>query len=232
MATNKKKGQQQVAPEESIEAALGKTESFIQQNGKTMLIALIVVVVLVGGWFGVKYLYLNPRAEKAAEAMYVAEQLFAQEQFDTALNGDGNNAGFVEVVEQYGGTRQGRLAAHYAGICYIKAGDLESALTYLQRYKAVKGAPAAIINAQNFGLQGDIYSQQGDYNKAVTLYGKAVAAADNMLTTPYYLKKQGLVYEKLGDKQAALKSYKAVSENWPSSLEARDIDKYVGAIEQ
>ena len=79
--------------------------------------------------------------------MFVAEQLFAAEDYTAALEGDGSNAGFLDVVSQYGATRPGRLAAHYAGVCYMKLGDFDAAMEYLNKYKKVKGAPGVIINA-------------------------------------------------------------------------------------
>ncbi len=229
MANKKNK---HVDTEVKIEAALDKTELFFQKYSKQLLTALTVVVLLVGGYFAYKHLYAEPRAEKAADQMFVAEQLFGEGDFETALNGDGNNAGFIEIVDNFGGTRPGRLAAHYAGICYLKLGDMDSALDYLKKYKSAGGAAAEIVNAQNLGLQGDIYVQKADYAQAAELYGKAVDAADNVLTTPYFLKKLAEVQSKSGDNGKALESYRRIKNDYAGSLEARDIDKYIGAIEQ
>ncbi len=229
MAT--KKTVNEPAPEQAIENALSNTERFLQENSKTLLIVLAVLVLLVGGFFGHKYLIQEPHQDEAAKAMYVAEQLFAQGDFDAALNGDGVSAGFIEVAADFSNTPQGRLASHYAGVCYLKAGDLDNALAYLTKYKATKGAAAEIINAQNLGLQADIYVEKGDLQKAITLYTKAVEISDNSLTAPYYLKKLGGVYEAEGNKEGALKAYRTIMDNYPQSLEARDIEKYIGAIQ-
>ncbi len=227
-----KKNTKHVDAEVKIEAALDKTEHFFEKYSKQLLTALTIIVVVVGGYFAYQYLYVQPRADKAAEQMFVAEQLFGEGDFEAALNGDGNNAGFAEVVDNFGGTKPGHLAAHYAGICYLKLGDLDSALEYLKKYKPASGAAAVIMNAQNLGLQGDIYVQQGDYAKAAELYRKAVDAADNVLTTPYFLMKSAEVQTVLGNNGAALEDYQRIKNNYAGSLEARDIDKYIGALEQ
>ena len=219
-------------PEVIIESALGRTEQFFMQNGRTLLTALAVVVLVVGGFFGYKYLIAAPRAEKAAAMMFVAEQQFAVDSFSLALKGDGNFDGFLGVVEKYGSTPQGNLAKHYAGICYLRLGQYQEALDILKKYKSVDGIPGALVNAQNLGLQGDALVQLGNYKEAVALYEKAVAASDNALTAPYYLKKSGEVYEKLGDNAKALVAYKKISSDYGSSMEARDIQKYIGRIEQ
>lgn len=221
-----------VDPEEKIESAIDKTELFFQKNAKQLLTWLTVVVVLVGGYFAYEYLFARPRAVKVAEMMFVAEQLFVEENFDQALNGDGVNPGFAEVVERYGNTRQGRLAAQYAGICCIKNGDNDAALSYLEKFKPVKGAPGVIVNAQNYGLRGDIYVDRGDLNKAQDLYRKAVDAADNILTTPYYMRKLALVYAALNNVDKAVELCQRIKIEYPSSIEARDIDKLVGEISQ
>ena len=71
----------------------------------------------------------------------------------------------LDVVEKYGSTPAGNLAKHYAGICYLRQGDLEQAAAYLAKFKPVKGLPGAIVNAQNWGLQGDVAVERGDYGK-------------------------------------------------------------------
>ncbi len=232
VATTASRKQQHHDAEESIEAALSKTEGFLYENGKSLLIALAVIVVLVGGFLGYKYIHVANRSEKAGEMMFVAEQLFALDSFAVALNGDGNNAGFLEIIEEFGSTPQGNIAKHYAGICYLKLGDADNALAQFEKYKTVKGVPAEVINAQNFGLRGDIYADKGDFAKAAELYGKAVEVSDNDFTAPMYLKKQGLAYSKLGKTQEAVAAFKKITDFYPASVEDRDVPKLIGAEQQ
>lgn len=232
VATNASRKKDEPDPEESIESALNKAEGFIYNNGKALLIVLAVIVVIVGGFLAYKYWHVPARSEKAGEMMFVAEQMFAVDSFAVALNGDGNNAGFLDVIEKYGSTAQGNIAKHYAGICFLKTGDADQALEYLSKYKAVKGVPAQIINAQNIGLQGDIYADKGDYEKALSLYKKAVASSDNSFTAPIYLKKEGLAYSKLGKTKEAMAAFQKVVDLYPGSIEAQDAFKFLGAEEQ
>lgn len=219
-------------PEVVVESVLSTTEKFLEKRGKTLLQLLIVLVIVVGGYFAYKYTWAEPREAKASDMMFVAEQQFANDSLNLALNGDGNNAGFLDVIEAYGSTRQGNMAAHSAGVCYLRLGDYDNAVKYLSMYSNTDGVPNAIVNAQNRGLIGDAYSQKGDLNSAVKFYNEAVEVSDNQFTAPLYLKKAGLVYAKLGDNQKAIDSYQSIIDNYPNSLEARDIDKYIGQIEQ
>lgn len=232
MSTKESNNMASQDPEVVIETAINKSEAFLHDNGKLLLTILAVVIVIVGGYFGYKYLYQAPRMGKAADMMFVAEQQFAADSFAMALNGDGNNAGFLEVIEQYGSTPQGNVAKHYAGVCYIKLGDLDKAMEYLKQYDQTDGAPNMLLSAQNSGLQGDILSQKQQYKQAAEQYVKAVEASSNSFTTPMYLKKAALVYSQLGDNKKALELYQRVADEFGSSMEARDIEKYIGQLEQ
>ncbi len=227
MANNKT---QENAYEEVVTETVSKTEKFFEKNQKLVTWVLAIVIVLIGGYFANKYLIAQPRAEKASAEMFAAIQNFNAEEWQVALDGDGNYAGFLEVIDNYGSTPQASLAAHYAGICYLKLGDKEQAMNYLKMYDATSGAPAEIINAQNLGLQADLLADEGELAKAAALYRKAVEASKNSLTAPYFLKKLGLVEEALGNKAAALAAYERINNEYGSSLEARDIDNYIGRL--
>lgn len=223
---------QQEDPEERIESALSRTEQFLYNNGKQMLMVLGAVVLITLIVLGYKYVYMANKAEKAGEAMFVAEQLFDENIYELALNGDGNNAGFLQIIDKFGSTPQANIAKHYAGVCYFKLGDLDNATYYLTKYKTTKGAPNEMINAQNFGQQGDIMVQKGDFQKAAELFKKAVDASDNSLTAPQYLQKLALTYSQLGKPADAKAAFERIVNEYPSSMEGREALKYIGAEEQ
>ena len=150
--------------------------------------------------------------------------------FKLALEGDANGAGFLDVIEQYGSTPSGNLAKHYAGICYLRTGDLANAAAYLAKYKPVKGIPGAIVNAQNYGLQGDVAVEQQNYAQAVSFYKKAVEAADNNWTAPMYLRKAGLAEQAQGNNAAAAALYEKILYTYPASVEAREAEKLLGSV--
>ena len=220
-------------PEEAaVVEAVSKTEQFFQKNGKKSVIALTVIVLLVVGGYLYKNLVIDSNAEKAAAMIVDAQDRFAGENpdFALALNGDENGAGFLEVVEQYGSTASGNIAKHYAGICYLRLGDLENAEKYLSMYSAVKGLASEVVNAQNLGLRGDIAVEKGDYQAAVSLYGKAVKASENNYTAPLYTYKQILVYAALGNKAEAEKALETLKAEYPSAPETTEAEKVVASL--
>lgn len=218
--------------EAAVVEAVSKTEQFFQQNGKNVVIALVVVVLLVVGGYLYKSLVIDSNEQKASEMIVEAQDRFAGENpdFALALNGDENGAGFLEVAEQYGSTAAGNIANHYAGICYLRLGDLENAEKYLAQYDAVDELTGEVVNAQNLGLRGDIAVEKGEYEAAVALYKKAVAASENIFTAPLYLYKQVLAYAALGNKAEAQKCFEALQSNYPMSAEVRDAEKVLGSF--
>lgn len=225
-----KKVSPEIDPEVQIEEALSKTEVFLQENGKKLLIALCAVVVVIGGYFGYEQLVKAPKSEKAIAAIYGAEFAFADTMWEEALAGTDSYAGFLEVADKYSSTTAGNIANHYAGICYIRLEKYNEAIAYLSKYKDVKGKEAGMVNAQNKGLIGDAYSQLKDYNKAITFYEKALSLSDNTLTSPHFLMKAAGIYEELGNNAKALECYETIKTKYFSSVEAMDIDKYIGRL--
>ena len=110
-----------VSPEEqALENAKNRTESFFENNSKTVIVALIAIFVLAVAIFGYRKLIVEPRMEKAQEMLYGAQYRFEEQTPDyaLALNGDQSAPGFAEVVETYGGTPAGNLARYYAAACF------------------------------------------------------------------------------------------------------------------
>ena len=98
-------------------------------------------------------------------------------------------------------------------------------------FSPLKGIPGAIVNAQNYGLQGDVAVERQDYASAVKFYDKAVEAADNNLTAPMYLRKAGLAEQAQGNDAKAAAYYEEILTSYPASLEAREAEKLLGTIE-
>lgn len=223
---------QNIAEPEALGEAMNKTERFFEENGRKMTWIFLGLLALAAVVYGYRSLVVRPRVQKAAELIAEAQARFDVETPDyaLALNGDANGAGFLDVIEQYGSTPSGNLAKHYAGICFLKQGDLEQAAAYLAEYAPVKGLPGAIVNAQNYGLQGDVAVERDDYKQALSFYEKAVKAADNNLTAPMYLRKAGLAAQAAGDNARAEAYFRRVMEEYPASMDARDAEKLSGTV--
>lgn len=210
---------------EAVVEAVSKTEKFFNENGKLLsIIASAVVIVAVGIFCWFKFAY-QPKVEEAQGQMAYAEQNFRAGDFELALNGDGNVLGFVQVMDEYG-AKAGKSVYFYAGVCELQLGNWDAAIKYLNSYKGKD----AILKARATACIGDAYVGLEDYAKALGYFEKAAAEVDNIYAAGYLLK-AGVTAEKLGQNAKALGFYQTIKDQYPSSMEGYDIDKYIGRIE-
>lgn len=213
---------------QNVENALSKTELFIEKNQKTIWIVLSIIVAIVLIIFGIKKFYLDPRSEEASRQIYKAQQQFEKGQYETALNGDGNYLGFLNVVSEYGSTKSGKLAAYYAGICYMKQEKFNEALTMFEKFKGSD----QILAPLSYGLMGDCYMQLDNIQSAISKYEKAASMKKNSFTTPMLLQKLGTACEIAGENAKALKAYQTLKKEYPLSNEAFEIEKKIAKLEE
>ena len=157
--------------------------------------------------------------------MAYAEQNFRAADYEVALNGDGNVLGFAQIIDEYG-KKAGKAVYFYAGVCELQRGNFESAIKYLESYNGKD----AILAARATACIGDAYVGLENYEKALACFEKAASTVDNMFAAGYLLK-AGAVAEKLGQNAKALGFYETIKDQYPQSVEAYDIDKYIGRIE-
>ena len=107
---------QHVAEQETLGEAMNRTELFFEKNGRNMAYIFLGLLVLAALIFGYRALIVAPRATKAAERIAEAQYRFEEQNpdYQLALEGDANGAGFLDVIEEYGSTPSGNLAKHYA----------------------------------------------------------------------------------------------------------------------
>lgn len=212
---------------ESIESALTTAESFILANQKKITNTLLVILICAVGVIAFFRYYVTPRQQEAAVQLFPAEKYFAADSLQVALNGDGNNLGFLDIIDQYGATPSGKLSYYYAGICYLRLGEFENAIKYLKQYK---GKDQIIANIA-IGALGDAEAELGHTNEAIAYYLKAAENTVNEETTPIYLFRAGLLYEKSAAYDRALALYERIQAEYGSSAEGRYIEKYISRVQ-
>jgi len=210
-----------------VEASEG-AQDFLEKNQNLILGAIAGLAIIVGGYFAYVNLYQQPRQDEAVEQMFQAQFQFEQDSFALALsNPGGGYGGFLDIIDNYSGTKAANMAKYYAGVCYLNLGQYESAVEYLEGFNA----HGEVTPIMKYGALGDAYSELGDLDKAAGMYRKAAKAEDNDVLTPYYLKKLGMLLEYQQDNDGALKAYKEIKENYPTSPDAQNIDKYIVRVE-
>jgi tetratricopeptide (TPR) repeat protein len=209
----------------NVEQTLTRTEHFLEENYKTLLIALAVIVALVGTvWLG--KLYLNKRNDEAQSQIYQAQKYLEQDSLRLALNGDGNYLGFLDIAKDYKFTNTGNLARYGAGICYLHLGEYQLAIDFLNKYSKKD----KVISSLAIGATGDAYVELGDLEKGIAKYIEAADFAKNSFNTPIFLMKAAEIHELNGKFSDALKIYERIQSEYPESTEGTTIDKYIARV--
>lgn len=199
---------------------------FYDENKKNISIAGIVLILLATGIWYYTGPYADQQEKEANDNFFKAERYYNIDSVDLALNGDGLNAGMMEIADDYGSTKTGQLAAYYTGRILLEKEQYTEALEYLESVSM----DDEIMAAQVITVQGDCFSQLGEYTTAGDRYMKAANKRDNLLTTPYALLKAGQAYEEAGDFSDALNAYEKLSDSYSSSKESKNIEGKIARI--
>lgn len=208
---------------ENVQEALSTSGQWIEKNLNTIEWVLLVVIAVVCGCFAINNYVIKPKAVEAQNEVAKATFYFNAGDYQQALNGDEADCiGFEAIADKYSHYQAGKLAALYAGICCYEQANYEDAAKYLKNFSAkdLTIAPAALCRL------GDAYVELGDLAKAVSAFENA-AKSENEVVAPFALKKAGIVYLEQGDKKAANRAFQLIKDNYKTSTEAQDIDKYI-----
>ena len=211
--------------QQNVAEAVSKTEEFFKEHSKLIYGCVIAVLVIAIAILAYTRFYLQPKRVEAQRELYHAEQWFADGDYQTALEGDGNYLGLRDVIADYG-SKAGAAVYMYAGLAELQMGNFEDAITYLKKYRGKD----TILKARARACTGDAYVGLENYQAALGYFVKAAKVGDNMFAANYLLK-AGITAEQLGDKAKALSFYKEIKEKYSNSPEGMDIDKYITRIE-
>ena len=223
---SKKKNDKAEVRVEGVEHALTKAEQFIETYQKQIVWVVCAILGIVVLYMGFQRFYIEKRSQDAAAQMFPAEQYFANDDWERALDGDGNYPGFIDIISDYRFTRTANLARYYAGLCYLRLDEYEDAIVYLSRFKSKD----KILSSIALGGIGDAYAQLDEPAKAINFYKKAAGRRSNDFTTPLYLLRAGILLENEGRLKEAGELYERIKTEYAASTEGRTIDKYITRV--
>ena len=115
-----------------VEEVYSKTEHWVVENQKSLTIIIGAIVLMMVSFFAYKNFYLQPQEVEAQEQMWQAQKAFASDSLDQALYGNDVAYGFLDIIDNYGITESANLSNYYAGISYLRLGQYEEAIQYLE----------------------------------------------------------------------------------------------------
>jgi tetratricopeptide (TPR) repeat protein len=214
---------------------LGGIEFFYEKNKKAITYGGGAILAIVALFSFYKFYWLPGEEKEAANEAFFAQTYFEKDSFNLALNGgvnvqtaDGPKTmmGFKDIADSYGSTKTGAVSNYYAGICLLRTGKFEEAISYLEKYNGNDEmlAPVAI------GAIGDANMELNKIDEAIKFYLKAADKSINSFTTPIYLKKAAFAYEQKANYTEALATYERLKNEYGKSTEAREVEKYIARV--
>lgn len=226
--TKQKKGDEGIDLIENPDAFVSKTEEFFsnKKNQNIVLGVGALIAILVAAFVFYKS-YQSNQNQEAHEEMFQAIYYFEADSIGKALNGDGNNYGFLDIVDIYSGTEAANLANFYIGASYLNLGEYENAIRYFEDFTSSD----VLIQSRAYSLAGDAYMELGDFESAINAYQKAVDHKPTEDYTPIYLTKLAIAYEENGDLQSAAQAYGRIITEFPLSDQLQNAQKHKARLE-
>ncbi len=200
----------------TLDEGASKTEAWFEKNQKYVLGFVGVIAVAVLGYLAFIYFIQDPKEKEAMSEMYQAQSYFDQALtapakdsiYGLSLNGGNGKYGFLDIIDTYGSTKAANLANYYAGMAYLNTNDYKNAIAYLDEFKS----DDAMLGPLAKGAIGDAFVQLDQNDKALGYYETAATMQQNDFTSPRFLLKAGITAMKLGNKDAAIKHFKAITD--------------------
>ena len=206
-----------------VEETLTRTEQWVENNQKTLSTIVFAIVGVIALYLAFDKFYVDPINEEAQQELFKSVSYFEADSFNLALNGVNGEYGLLDIIVDYGSTEAGNLANYYAGVCFLKTGDNESAIDYLSDFSS----DDEVVSSVAYGSMGDAYMNTGEFDNAINYWTKAAFNSKNDFTTPIYLKRAAMALEEDGNLDRALEYYTIIQKEYSNSDEARDIDKFI-----
>lgn len=227
MASKAKVREQEAEVIEEVQEEGGSSiDTFIAQNKNLLLVGAGVLLLVIGGLGFYNYSKETQNNEAHAE-MFRAVKYFEADSLNRALNGDVGASGFLDIENDFSGTAAANMAKYYIGIIYLKQGNVDEGIDYLESFS--KGDDFLSMGA--YTALAFAYEDQGDAAKAASLFEKAARTpGENEQTTPTMLLNAGRNYEAAGNPGKAKSLYQEIKDEYPFSSEGINIDKYLGRV--
>lgn len=208
--------------------AVDRAKDFWSRYNRPITIAALAVILLGGGYLAYKNFVQKPNEQKAAEAIFKAEEYYRLDSFRLALNGDGANQGFVKLADKYSGTKAGNLAKFYAGASYLQVGDAGNAVKYLSDFKT----DAKQVQARAYKLLGDAYAEQGKNKEALENYKKAARhfEKDEANASDYLFMAAYFAARVVNDQKEAVALFKELKQKFPRTERGFEAEKYLAQL--
>jgi tetratricopeptide (TPR) repeat protein len=207
-----------LAPNFDIESFKDSTMDKFEKNKNVIYGSVAIFLALAVGLYYYFGVHKPAKIKEASEAIMAAQFAFERDSFQLALQGrdiagQEKIIGFLDVIDNYGGTPSANIAQYGAGISLLHLGKYDEAITHLQSYSGNDG----LTQAMAYGAIGDAKSELNQIDEALSFYLKAAGYQPNAATSPYYLRKSALLCELQGKAADAKKYIEQAIKDFPEA---------------
>ena len=220
----------------ALDSGASRSEEWFRNNQKIIL-GLIIAIAVVGiGSFAYNEFIITPKEREAANELYYPQSYFEQSTqsgvakdslLGLALNGAQGKYGFVDIIDNYSGTKAAKLASYGAGMSYLQLGKYTEAIVALEGFSS----DDAILSALAKGAIADAYAGLERYSDALAAYESAMNQNTNDFTTPMFLRKALFMALEVNETGKALKYARRLKKEYTGNTEASGIDAIIGNLE-
>lgn len=198
------------------------------ENNKAAVIGGGIGLVLAIGLTVGYIIYSGNQEEEAVNLLGIAEQELLQGNYQEALNGNEQEftLGFVQIADNYSGTKAGNLAHYYAAISEYELGNYEEALSYIQEYDV----PEGILGVAPISMHANILVELERFEEAAEQFERAANWDENSSTTPYNLYKAAEAHRAAGNNEQALAKIETIISEYPNSQQIAEAERLKGLL--
>jgi len=211
MAKKNKGGKETVDFFEDLDKRALNSERFLERYAKQLSVGLLVVLLIILGYFGYEHFVVSPKNQEATSKFLVAQRNLVQGKDSLALGGKSAiNPGFLGVYEEFSNTKIGKLSAYNAAIIEFKNGNYQNAYDLMDKFSS----PNKIFMALKYGLMGDCLANLDRGDEAISHFDKAIGASGDDYTSYYFTRKAGLLAIALKKNVVAKKYFSSIDEKY------------------
>ena len=220
---------------DSLDSTANKSEQWILKNQNKIFSVIALISLSVLSYLGYQRFIAEPKETEAISELNQAQYFFElalvsnepDSLFKLALNGGEGKYGFLDIVDEYSGTKAANLANYSIGMSYLNLKEYDKAIVYLEKFNS----DDILLKSISLGTIGDCFSELNQPKEAYEYYIKAFKHNENIYTTPKYLFKAALIGSELGEYRSALKYLNRIKEEFPDSYESSLVEVQIGRIE-
>lgn len=220
----------------TLDEGASRTEAWVEKNQKIILGIVGAIAICVLAYLAYDQFLQKPMEAEASNEIYQAQKYYEQaltadasdSLYLRSLNGGGEGKlGMLDIIDQYGSTKAGNMAKYYAGVSYLNMNDYSNGIKYLDDFNG----DGTLLGPVAKGALGDAFVQLNQKEDALKYYEQAATMVANDFSSPKFLLKAGVIALDLGKASVAIKHLKAITEKYPTSLEATKATAYLGRAE-